>query len=84
MLDTLSHPITTEKAVRLMESQNKLSFMVAKDASKSDVKKAVEEQFKVKVVKVTTLITPLGKKKAFIKLAPENPAIDVATKLGLL
>ena len=63
MLDTLSHPITTEKAVRLMESQNKLSFMVAKDASKSDVKKAVEEQFKVKVVKVTTLITPLGKKR---------------------
>ena len=39
--------------------------------------------FKVKVLKVNTLILK-GKKKAYIRLAPENPAIDIATKLGIM
>jgi len=33
---------------------------------------------------VTTMITPQGEKKAFVKLAPEHKASDVAIKLGIL
>lgn len=42
----------------------------------------MEQLFGVKVVKVRTLITPRGEKKAYVKLAPEYKALDVATKLG--
>lgn len=80
----IKNPITTEKAVRLMESQNKLTFIIDRDASKPEIKEAVEKAFKVKIIKINTLITPQGVKKAYIKLAPETPALDVATQLGLI
>ena len=80
----IKHPISTEKAVKLMESQNKLTFIVNKDASKTEIKDAIQSVFKVKIIDVNTVILPSGQKKAYIKLSPENPAIDVATKLGLI
>lgn len=80
----IKYPIATEKAVRIMEAENKIIIMVDRKANKPEIKKAVEEAFNVKVQKVNTLITPAGKKKAYIKLSPETPAIDVATQLGML
>ncbi|MEO0089379.1 MAG: 50S ribosomal protein L23 [candidate division WOR-3 bacterium] len=47
-------PILSEKALRLRE-YNQYIFEVAKDANKIDIKKAVEELFKVKVEKVRTI-----------------------------
>ena len=79
----LLHPISTEKAIRMMESDNLLTFAVAKKASKEDVKKHFQEMFKVKVVQVNTQIF-MGQKKAFIKISKATPAIDIATKLGLM
>ena len=76
--------LSTEKAVRLMESENRLIFIVDTNATKSDVKKALETMFKVKIVAVNTTIMPDGRKKAYIKLAAENPAIDIATQLGAI
>ena len=83
-MEIIKHPIQTEKAVRLMESDNKLTLIVDLKAKKQEIKKAVEELFQVKVVKVNTLITIDGEKKAYVKLSKETPAIDVATKLGLM
>lgn len=80
----IKYPKPTEKAVRLMEAENKLVFIVHKKAKKQEIKKSLEEIFKVKVEKVTTLILPSGKKKAYVKLAQESPAIDVATQMGML
>ena len=80
----IKNPLTTEKAVRLMESQNKLTFITSFDASKKEIKEAVEQAFKVKIVDVHILITPKGAKKAYIRLSPETPALDVATQLGLI
>ncbi len=77
-------PLITEKAVRLIESENKLLFVVDIKANKLEIKKAIEETFKVKVDKVNTLITPRGKKRAYVKLSKENPAMDVITQLGLM
>ena len=53
-------------------------------ATKQDVKKAIEEMFNVKVEQVRTQNDPKGRKKAFVKFSAETPAIDLATKLGLL
>ena len=80
----LKHPLSTEKAIRLMEAENKLVFAIEKNATKADVKDAVEKMFKVKVLKVNTLITPKGQKRAYVKLSPDNPALDIATDLGLM
>lgn len=80
----LKHPINTEKAVKLMESENKILFVVDMKANKEQIKKATEEMFKVKVLKVNTLITSDGKKRAYIQLSPENPAMDIMTQIGLI
>jgi len=75
--------VSTEAAFDLMENENKLVFIVNRKANKKIIKEAVEKLYKVKVIKVNTLITPQGKKKAFVKLSPEFSAIDIGTKLGL-
>ena len=82
--EVIKHPLSTEKALRLMESENKLVFIVGQKASKADIKHALEKVFKVKVMKVNTLMTTRGVKKAYVRLSPETPAIDVATQLGLM
>lgn len=51
--DVLVRPLVSEKSMLLM-GENKYSFEVAKDANKIDIKRAVEEQFDVTVLNVTT------------------------------
>jgi large subunit ribosomal protein L23 len=82
--DVISYPMMTESASLMVERDNKLMFIVNLKAGKSDVKKAVEQLYEVKVDKVNVLITPQGEKKAFVKLKPEYKASDVAIKLGIL
>ena len=82
--DVIYYPLMTESASLMVEKDNKLMFVVNVKAGKSDVKRAVEELYEVKVDKVTVLITPQGEKKAFVKLKPEYKASDVAIKLGIL
>ena len=80
----IKHPLSTEKTIRLMESENKLLFVVDMHATKHEVKEAIEKEFKAKVLTVNTFITPKGEKRAYVKFAPDSPAIDVATSLGLV
>jgi large subunit ribosomal protein L23 len=82
--DVIFYPLMTESASLMVEKDNKLIFIVNLKAGKSDVKRAVEELYEVKVDKVTVLVTPQGEKKAFVKLKPEYKASDVAIKLGIL
>jgi len=82
--DVIFYPLMTESASLMVEKDNKLIFIVNLKAGKTDVKKAVEQLYEVKVAKITTLITPQGEKKAFVKLTPEYKASDVAIKLGIL
>ena len=82
--EVISYPLMTESASVMVERDNKLIFIVSLKAGKSDIKKAVEKLYEVKVEKVNLLITPQGVKKAFVKLTPEFRASDVAIKLGIL
>jgi large subunit ribosomal protein L23 len=77
-------PYSSERVFELIESQNKIAFIVKRSANKTTIKQAVEKLYDVKVVKVNTMITPLGKKKAIIKLHPTDNAVDLATALGLM
>ena len=84
MPEIVIRPITTEKAIMLIEKQNTLTFIVRRDATKPQIKEAIEKLFGVKVVRVNTLITPQGEKKAYVKLAPEYKASEIAARLGIL
>lgn len=87
--DILKRPIITEQSMEGV-AEKKYTFEVAKDANKIQIKKAVEEIFKVKVDKVTT-INYIGKpkrmgvhfgkradwKKAIVKLTADSKTIEL-------
>ena len=77
-------PLITEKVYDLIERENKLAFQVNKKANKHQIRKAIAELYKVEVIKINTMITPQGEKKAIVKLSPSDDAVDLASKLGLL
>jgi len=81
--DILVHPLITEKNVTMMESENRLAFIVRRNAKKIEIKKSVEELYEVEVAKVCTMILPDGRKKAYVKLKEEYLADEVATKIGV-
>ena len=76
-------PIVTEKAVMLVESQNVLTFETEKGRTKDEIKNEIESLFGVKVEDIRTLVGS-NKKYAYVKLKKQFPAIDVATKLGII
>ena len=76
-------PITTEKAIRLIEIENILVLQVDRRKKKTEIKKGIEETFNVKVDAINSLIRK-NKKYVYAKLNKKNPAIDVATKLGMI
>jgi len=76
-------PVVTEKAVKLIELENTLVFEVDRRLNKKQIKQEFERQFDVKVDKIRTHIKN-NKKLAYIKLNKKNPAIDLATKLGMM
>ncbi len=84
LTEIINYPLMTESASVMVEKDNKLLFVVNRNATKADVKHAVQVLYEVKVAKVNLLITPQGVKKAFVKLTPEFRASDVAIKLGIL
>merc|ERR1711929_28898 len=45
---------------------------------------AMKKLYEIEVVKVNTLIRPDGKKKAYVRLAPDYDALDVANKIGII
>jgi len=76
-------PIATEKAIMKVEAENIITFLFDEKTTKQELKKEIEEIFKVKVDKIRTHIKN-NKKIAYVKLNKKDLAIDVATKLGLM
>ena len=74
--DTILSPHITEKATLLSE-QNKVVFKVALDATKDEIASAVEELFKVNVLKVNTVVTK-GKAKRFRGIAGRRSDVKKA------
>ena len=80
----IKFPLSTEKAIRQIEFDNRLSFVVHPRATKKDVRKAVEILFNVKVIKVNVQNSFSGQKKAYVKLSAADIASDVSADLGLI
>jgi large subunit ribosomal protein L23 len=81
--EIIMYPVTTEKAISMIEFENRLLFVVNKNADKEQIKNEVERLFKVKVGKVNTKITPKGLKQAYVKLK-EGKADDIAAQLKII
>jgi large subunit ribosomal protein L23 len=64
LINVIRAPHVSEKSSRLQEVANQFVFEVASDATKADVKAAVETMFKVKVDAVR-VVNVKGKRKAF-------------------
>ena len=76
-------PYVTEKTFRLIEQENKMVFLVSRDATKATVKEAIETVYVVKVEHVNIMTTKKGK-EALVRLSDETPAAELASKLGVL
>jgi len=79
----MKKPLISEKDFELIERENKLVIEVDIKATKHQIKEVIEKLYGVKVEKINTLITPKGKKKAYVKLSEFDDATDIASRMGL-
>jgi len=77
-------PLVTEKVTTMIDIENTMEFLVDIRSNKKDIKESLEDLYDVEVVKVRTMITSKGEKKAAVKLAGDGTANELATRLGLL
>lgn len=80
----LRYPLTTESAMKKIEENNTLVFIVDIRAGKRQIRDAVEKMYEIQTRKVNTLIRPDGQKKAYVRLTAEHDALDVANKIGII
>ncbi len=88
--DVLLHPYVTEKTLNMLQGTpaqdlkdgNRLEFVVDRRSNKTEIKKAFEELFEVKVASVNTFIRKDGK-HAVIKLKPEFSAEEIGMRIGV-
>ncbi|MCW3141458.1 MAG: 50S ribosomal protein L23 [Methanophagales archaeon] len=80
----LKHVVPSEKTTLMIDSENKLQFIVDSRASKREIKNEVERVFETPVKSVRTMITFKGEKKAIIELEEEGKAKEIGTLLGIL
>ncbi|XP_034946240.1 60S ribosomal protein L23a [Chelonus insularis] len=80
----IKYPLTTEAAMKKIEDNNTLVFIVHTRANKYHIKASVKKLYDIDVAKVNTLIRPDGKKKAYVRLARDYDALDVANKIGII
>ena len=80
----IRYPLTTESAMKKIEDHNTLVFIVDIQANKRQIKDAVQANYHIECQNINTLIRPDGLKKAYVRLAPDYDALDVANKIGII
>lgn len=79
------HPLNTESAMKKIEENNTLVFIVDIQSNKAQIKQALKKLYDIDTVKINTLVRPNGSKKAYARLTPDVDALDIAAnKLGLV
>merc|ERR1712188_25621 len=80
----LKYPLTTESAMKKIEENNTLVFIVDVRASKGQIKEAIKRMYDIDTQKINSLIRPDGQKKAYVRLTQDYDALDVANKIGII
>lgn len=76
------HAYVTEKAMDEMERMNKLEFVVDHRATRAEIKRAVEQTYQCRVLKVNTKIVRTGK-IATVRFHKEFSAEDIGSRAGV-
>ncbi len=82
--DTFKRVIVTEKATRMIEFENKLTFEVAREVSKPVIKLLIENELGKKVKRVNTVNNINGNKRAIVTFMQDGGASDLSSELGLV
>jgi len=80
----IRYPLCSESAMKQIEDNNTLTFIVDLQANKRHVKQAIKSLYEIDVVRVNTLIRPDGLKKAYARLSPDHEALEVANRIGII
>ncbi|MBP2146550.1 large subunit ribosomal protein L23 [Methanofollis sp. W23] len=80
----LKHPYVTEKAMMMLENENKIQVLVEQGASKDQIMREVEKAFEQPVKSIRTMMTMKGQKKAIINFENENAAEEILSRLGVM
>ena len=80
----IKYVLMTEKAIQVIELENKLVFIVDRKATKHSVRESIEAAFQAEVVRVNIVNDQKARKKAIVKFAEEGAAGDIAMRLGML
>lgn len=80
----IKFPLTTESAMKKIEDDNTLVFIVDIKSNKRQIKAAVKDLYEIQALKVNTLIRPDGQKKAYVRLTQDYDALDVANRIGII
>lgn len=83
-LEVILYPLVTEKAVNMIEAENKITFIVNDNTTKPEIKKVLQEAYGIKVNKVNVIRDMKGRKKAIVQIDKKFKASELATKLGVL
>ena len=81
-MDYIISPVATEKTMLNGQKENKLTFIVRREATRDLVAKEVERRFDVKVEQVNIMITKKGK-KAIVKLSEKHNAEEIGERMGI-
>lgn len=68
--------------MKKIEEDNTLVFVCDVKATKNKIKEAVKRLYNVEVAKINTLVRPDGNKKAYVRLAADVDALDIANKVS--
>lgn len=77
-------PLCTESAMKQIEDNNTLTFIVDLRANKRNIGMAIKSLYEIDIVKINTLIRPDGTKKAYVRLTPDHEALEVANRIGII
>ncbi len=80
----LIHPLSTEKAISMIDRHNVITYIADFRATKTEIKKEFQTMFGVKVSNVRAVNMPDNRKKVYIKLAKGFKATDIAAKIKLV
>ncbi len=76
-------PHITEKTFAMVENEQKICFIVKREATKPKIVEAIKKLYNVNAIDVNTARTVYGK-KAYVKFETIDKARDLATKIGML
>jgi len=80
----LKYPFVTEKAMMMLEGENKLQFIVQRSATRQEIKRELELTFEQDVATIRTMMTMKGEKKAIVTFSDAKAAEEILSRLGIM